>query len=238
MPSLDAFSPEAIGQLRRLGLLGQLLQRQAMAERLEAVQLSDEEHDALRLELLERLKLETGDALDDALKSKGLTEEDALWQASVTLRTERAALEDYGAQTENHFLKRKLGLDRVVYRLLRVKDPGVCRELFLQVQSGEADFETLARQYSEGPERSSGGVVGPAPMNQAHPVLSEALRSSQPGELKGPMRLMDWWIIARLETVIPAQFDEEMRSRMAVELLQEAVDLEAARRMRSLMEST
>lgn len=237
MPALDAFSPEAIGQLRRLGLLSQLLQRQAMAERLEAVELSPEDHEALRSALLERLRLEQPEQLGEELKRKGLTEEDALWQASVPLRTERAALEDYAAQTENHFLKRKLGLDRVVYRLLRVQDPGVCRELFLQIQSGEADFEALARQYSEGPERASGGVVGPAPMNQAHPVLSEALRSSQPGELKGPMRLMDWWIIARLETVIPAQFDEEMRTRMAVELLQEAVDLETTRKMRALMEN-
>jgi len=237
MSALDAFSPEAISQLRRLGLLPQLLQRQAMAERLERVQLSEDQLREVREELLGRLKLEDPSQLAEALKAQGLSESDALWQTSVGLRTELAALEDYGPQAEHHFLKRKLGLDRVVYRLLRVQDPGVCRELFLQIQSGESEFETLAREYSEGPEKNSGGMVGPAPLNQAHPALSEALRSSQPGELKGPMKLMEWWIIARLETLIPAEFDDAMRSRMAVELLQESIELEAGRKLRSLLES-
>ena len=57
-------------------------------------------------------------------------------------------------------------------------------------------------------------MIGPLEISVPHPVLSQLLRSSQPGQLLPPTRLEDWLVIVRLEKFIPAQLDETMRQRM------------------------
>ena len=46
-------------------------------------------------------------------------------------------------------------------------------------------------EFGQGPEAKTKGVVGPVPLNQAHPALSERLRTSQPGQLLEPFRIDD-----------------------------------------------
>ena len=109
----------------------------------------------------------------------------------------------------------------MVYSLLRVRDDFMARELYLRIAGNEAKFADLAAEFSQGPEAKTKGVVGPVPLNQAHPALSERLRTSQPGQLLEPFRIDDWILVARLESYDPARFDESTAQRMAQELFQE-----------------
>ena len=97
----------------------------------------------------------------------------------------------------------------------------MARELYLRIAGNEAKFADLAAEFSQGPEAKTKGVVGPVPLNQAHPALSERLRTSQPGQLLEPFRIDDWILVARLESYDPARFDESTAQRMAQELFQE-----------------
>ena len=67
----------------------------------------------------------------------------------------------YGPGVEEKFLERKNDLDIVIYSLLRVKDPGLARELWISLSEGEVTFANVASSYSDGPEAKTKGVIGP-----------------------------------------------------------------------------
>jgi metal-responsive CopG/Arc/MetJ family transcriptional regulator len=104
----------------------------------------------------------------------------------------------------------------VIYSLLRVSSEHLANELYLRIAEGKADFAELAATYAEGMERATRGVVGPYPLVQAHPILANVLRTSQPGELR-LLQIEPWWLVVRLESLQPASFDEAMQSRMTHE---------------------
>jgi len=64
------------------------------------------------------------------------------------------------------------------------------------------------------------------PLLQAHPSLAELLRTSRPGQLRPPLRIEQWWLVVRLESLNAASFNDEMRDRMARELFDEWVEEE------------
>ena len=128
-------------------------------------------------------------------------------------------------KSEARFLL-KSQLDKVIYSLLRVKDGFLARELYLRIASNEANFSDLATEFSQGGEAKTKGIIGPVPMNQAHPVLSEKLRTSRPGQLNEPFSIEEWWLVARLERYEPARFNESTMQAMAREMFQEHVEEE------------
>lgn len=150
------------------------------------------------------------------------------------LRLLLLAREQFGAKAEARFLQEKSRLDRVVYSLLRLQSRSQAQELYLRMAHGEADFADLAARFSQGPERSTNGLVGPVPLNQAHPALSEKLRAAQPGTLLEPFPIDRWWVVARLERYAAASFDERMADQMSMELLQEWLKQETAHRLSAL----
>ena len=115
---------------------------------------------------------------------------------------------------EAYFLKRKPQLDRATYGLLRTHDGEAARELYFRLKEGEASFAELARAYSEGPEASTGGLLGPVELGSLHPSLAQLLVASQPGQLQPPIQFGDQFAIVRLEGLVPAQLDETMRQRL------------------------
>ena len=67
-------------------------------------------------------------------------------------------------------------LDTIVYSLLRLDSHSLAQEFYLQIANNEANFSDLAGKYSQGPERNTKGIVGPAPLNKSHPILMEKLQ--------------------------------------------------------------
>ncbi len=134
------------------------------------------------------------------------------------LKLEKFKQATWGNKVESYFLKRKRQLDRVVYSALRTQDAGVARELYFRIQEGEQSFAELAREYSQGPEAQTGGLIGPVELSIPHPVLAQILSTSQPGQLWPPTHLEEWVVIVRLEKFLPAQLDEPMRQRLLNEL--------------------
>jgi parvulin-like peptidyl-prolyl isomerase len=120
----------------------------------------------------------------------------------------------WGHKLESYFLARKGQLDRVIYSLIRTREAGIAQELYFRIQEGEQSFADLAREYSEGSEAQTGGLIGPVELSVPHPMLAQMLRLSQPGQLLPPTRLEDWFLIIRLEKFIPAQLDDPMRQRL------------------------
>ena len=120
----------------------------------------------------------------------------------------------WGHKLESYFLSRKGQLDRVIYSLIRTQDPGIAQELYFRIQEGEQSFADLAREYSQGPEAQTGGLIGPVELSTPHPTVAQMLRTSQPGQLYPPIRLGEWLVIIRLEKFIPTQLDASIRQRL------------------------
>lgn len=169
--------------------------------------------------------------VDDDVFASWLESQDlspSSFSAMVAGRAKRRLLVEgrFGAKAEARFLDRKNQLDRVVYSLLRVDSRDLANELYYRLQAGEADFAQLAASFAEGPERQTRGVVGPVPLMQAHPVLAERLRTSQPGQLLQPFPIERWWLVVRLESYTAASLDLQTRQQMTLELFEEWLEEE------------
>lgn len=124
------------------------------------------------------------------------------------------------AQLGSYFLQRKAQLDRVIYSLLRTQDEGLAYELYFRIAESEQTFAAAAA-HGEGPEARTGGLVGPVELGALHPDFARLLATRQVGQLTLPMACDGWFIVLRVEELIPAQFDTPMQQRLLDELFEQ-----------------
>lgn len=229
------FSAEQVRWLAAQQLLGRVLQADVLASALETVVLSDDDQSQALGLFAQEQELESAEELEQFCRRQLLSPEDLQRIAARPLRLRRFCEREFQHKAEARFLERKTALDRVVYSLLRLEDPGLARELYLRIAGGEADFAELAAAYSQGPERQTRGVVGPVPLLQAHPALAQRLRSAEIGHLMEPFQVEQWWLVVRVENFTPASFDREIQDTMVRELFEEWLQQEVAQRMASLV---
>ena len=131
--------------------------------------------------------------------------------------------ENVSDQIPSHYLRRKPQLDKVIYSLLRVKDKYLANELFLRIKNNENSFNEICSKFSEGPEKKSGGRLGPIPLNKPHPLLAKLLQVSQPGQLWPPKELGEWWIVVRMEKLICTELTDDIKQKLLLELGEEVL---------------
>ena len=141
--------------------------------------------------------------------------------ATSNIRIKDHCLKEFGSKAEARFLERKNQLDLVTYSLLRVSNLRKLRELFLRIQEKEVEFGELASIHSEGMEKQTRGIIGPIPLDKAHPVLAEQLRTSKIGEVSQPFKVDKYYLVIRVESYKPVQLDNLMREKMSEELFEE-----------------
>lgn len=204
-------------------LVKALLTEQAVA----GVELREEEKQQALAQARERNGVSDPSAMARLCAINGCTEDDLQRQMLLPLLRARHCRQAFGHLAETTFLRQKGNLDQVLYSLIRVSDPHLALELYHRLTAGEATFADLAHQYAEGPERLSRGLVGPRPLNQAHPVLAERLRTAQPGVVQMPIRAADLWLVTRLEQLIPAKLNEATIQQICEQLFDKWLDQEA-----------
>ena len=232
--SFHDLTSETRALLSRHNLLKAWVRAEITATAVQTIAVPEEEGAELWNRYLEKHNIKDDDALGKHLQQIGLSAEDLHWQLELPQRIRKYSQEHFQHKAEARFLARKEELDRVVYSLLRVNDGFLARELYLRIAGSEANFSDLAAEYSQGPEAKTKGIIGPVPMRQAHPALSERLRTSQPGQLLEPFNIEQWWLVARLERYEAARFDTVTAEQMTTELFQEWVQEEMACRMARL----
>lgn len=228
---LRALPGDTLEILRRHGLLRPLVEREVAAEAVAGEQLDPQLAQEAHMRFCQQRGLADEKALAAFQAAQGLSAEDLIWQMELPARLKQHCDNHYRHKAEARFLSRKNQLDRVVYSLLRVADGMLARELYFRIACGEASFSDLAARHSEGPERTTNGIVGPVPLTQAHPVLAEKLRTATPAVMLEPFAIGEWWLLVRLEKYTPAVFDEAMADQMARELFDEWVQEETGRRL-------
>jgi parvulin-like peptidyl-prolyl isomerase len=230
----DGAALEHLLELARFGLLRPYLRQQLIAQALSGETLDEEGRQQALQVFAQEHDLRNGEDFEAFRREQLLTPEALTEQIERPLRLALHCERQFRAKAEARFLDRKTQLDRVVYSLLRLTDPGLARELYLRIDEGEANFADLAASYAEGPEKTTRGIVGPVPLTQAHPVLADRLRTATPGDLLEPFRIESWWLVVRLESVTPASFDEATARQMSQELFQQWLVEQEDRRLEQL----
>lgn len=205
---------EIVPLLAGYQMLPKLLQEILIDAAIADVECSPEEVEQACRALYEQNGILEDDARAAWLAQYGMTQEQLESLATRDLRIEKFKQATWGPKLESYFLRRKDKLDKVIYSLIRTKDAGIARELYFRILEGEQSFAELAREYSQGVEAQTDGLIGPVELSVPHPVLAQVLSSSKPGELSPPTNIGEWIVLARLERFIPAQMDDAMRSRL------------------------
>lgn len=216
-PYIHSLSDDELQALiRRMELTPSLVRRQLEEHIIGLVSLPQEWLDKAVIDI-------RGDqTLQSFLDQKGWSESDLLLHVARPEALRRFASQRFGPGLEDRFLSSKGGRDQVIYSLLRVRDAGLARELWIRLEEGEITFAEAASTYSEGPESHRKGVMGPLEIGTLQPqTLQDLLRRLRPGEICSPKLLGEWHVLLRLEQLTPARFDDQLRLRMQDEALDE-----------------
>ena len=182
------------------------------------IECSPEETQAIRQQFFNQKQINSDEQLQMWLKRNYLTKDQLEKRIVRDIKLEKYKRATWGHQIETYYLKRKRQLDRVVYSLIRTQDPGIAQELYFRIQEEEKSFGELAKEYSQGAEAQTGGLIGPTELNVPHPMIAKMLMTSQPGKVLPPTRIGEWIVILRLEKYLAAQLDRGMRKRLQDEL--------------------
>lgn len=232
--SIASFPPHVLCRLKDLGLLPQCLRAAIAAADVASIEISDSDKSQLLSQYCQEKRIANQEMLEAHLKVKNSTLDSLTRELLLSLQIKRCAQQRYGAKAEAEFLDCKERLDRVVYSLLRVRDPELAQELYLRLEQRESTFPELAEEFSEGPERQTQGIIGPVPLTQAHPVLVEKLRTHQSGQLIPPFSIEQWWLVVRLDRYTPAEFTPATALEMAQKLYNDSLNEEVLRQLRAI----
>lgn len=153
-------------------------------------------------------------------QEQGISSEQLQSTAIRLLKLEKFKEASWGQDLDSYFFQRKPQLDKVIYSLITTADIGIAQEIYFRIQEGEQSFAQLAREYAQGPEAQTDGLVGPVELQSLHQSLVRILSTSQPRQISPPTQIGEWIVIVRLEKLLPAQLDRPLRQRLLNERFQ------------------
>ena len=159
------------------------------------------------------------------LSIRGINMDDHKRNLENSEKIKYIALNEFSKNAETEFINSKTLLDQYTYSLITVKESDLAHELYLQLDSEEAEFSSLAKKYSLEGNTNKMGIIGPQSLASAHPVLKEKLLTAKNGELLNPFRVDSWWVIVRLEEKIKAKFDDLTRQKITLSLFDKWVNI-------------
>lgn len=210
-------SEDLIPLLSQYNLIPQLLGEIIVDQAIASITCDPQEIEKACQTFYQRWQLDSAEKQQAWQAQYGLNQEQFQALATRTLRIEKFKQVTWGRQLSSYFLERKHLLDRVVYSMIRVKEERIANELYFRLVAGEATFAELALQYSQGPEATTGGLVGSIEVGSLHPALVDFFYALPLGEVQAPVLMAGWWLIVQIEQFIPAAWNDEMRQRLLQE---------------------
>ena len=219
-------SDDVIALVQGYQMVPQLLKESVIEQVLDDIELTQEEESEAVQNYCLQHQLEEPEAQKRWLTHYQMTPNQLKSLALRSYKLNRFKTDTWGNKVETIFMTNKKQFDQVVYSLVRIDSPEVAQELFFRLQENEQSFSAIAAEYSKGPEAQTGGLIGPVEVTKLHPKLSGALMSSEPGQIRPPMRVDQWIVILKLERMLPASLDDQLRARLIDQQFQEWLRLQ------------
>ncbi|CEJ46763.1 peptidylprolyl isomerase [Umezakia ovalisporum] len=211
-------SAEILQLLEEYQMLPALIKEMVLDQAIAPISCTAEEGKVACEQLAQHYQITSDEARHRWLKQNQMSEQKFTAIAIRQFKIEKFKRLTWGDDLESYFSQRKPQLDRVVYSLIRTNDIGIAQEIYFRLQAEEQSFGELAREYSQGSEAQTNGLVGPVELQSIHPVLAKLLSTSQPQQLLPPTQLENWIVILRLEKLLLVQLDNALRHRLLNEL--------------------
>lgn len=196
------------------GMMPQLVREMTLDRSTSDISLTSEEQNTAYQQAFQQLGIDTDEKLKAWLKQQGMTTADLERRAERALKVSKFKQATWGAKVNSAFLERKQQLDRVIYSLICTKDFCIAQELYFRIKEGEQSFDELAREYSQGPEAQTGGLIGPVEIGSINPDLGQKLRAGDVGQIQAPTAIGDWIVLVRLEKLLPVTLDAAIQQRL------------------------
>ena len=221
---LNNLSDEFINLLRKNNLLNQFLRNFITNIICSKVDLNINV-DEINEDFCKQNNLLDEKALLQNLTIKGINMDDHKRNLENAEKIKIIASQEFSKNAETEFINSKNLLDQYTYSLITVKESDLAYELYLQIDSNEAEFSALAKKYSSEGNTNKMGIIGPQSLGKVHPVLKEKLLTAKKGELLNPFKIDRWWVIARLEEKIEAKLDDFVRQKITLSLFDKWVNI-------------
>lgn len=226
---------EIVEKILGCGMMPQVIKEMILDECTADIDLTPEERNLAQEQVRKQLGIEQSDKLEVWLKHQGITKAQLDSRSERSLKLLKFKQSTWGAKINSAFLERKTQLGRVIYSLIRLKDFCAAQELYFRIKEGEQSFDELARQYSQGAEAETGGLVGPFEVGTVHPNIQKILLSVDVGQVQAPIVIDDWILILRLEQLIPATLDAVTHQRLIDEKFDQWLQENINRQMTNLV---
>lgn len=220
-----------VEKLVSYGMMPQLVREMTLDRVTSDITLTTEERQTAYQQAFQQLGIDSDEKLSVWLKQQGMTVADLEKRAEKSLKLAKYKQTTWGAKVNSVFLERKKQLDRVIYSLICTKDFCIAQELYFRIKEGEQSFDELAREYSQGPESQTGGLIGPVEVGSIHPDLAKMLTSSDAGQVLTPTAIGEWIVVVRLEKFLPVTLDEAMQRRLIDESFAKWLEENVAQQM-------
>jgi parvulin-like peptidyl-prolyl isomerase len=207
-------SEQLVEKIIGCGMMPQLIKEITIDRVTADISLTSEERQLAAQQVFQQLGIDSDEKLQEWLKRQGMRVSDLEQRAERAFKLSKYKQTIWGAKVNSIFLERKPQLDRVIYSLICTKDFCVAQELYFRIKEGEQSFDELAREYSQGPEAQTGGLIGPVEFGSINANLAKILLVSDAGQVQTPTVIGDWIVLVRLEKLLPAKLDESVQQRL------------------------
>jgi len=233
---LNNLSDEFINLLRENNLLNQFLRNFITNIICSKVELNIN-IDEINADFRKKNNLSDEKAFLQNLSLRGINMDDHKRNLKNSEKIKYIAMQEFSKNAETEFINSKTLLDQYTYSLITVKESDLAHELYLQLDSEEAEFSSLAKKYSLDGSTNKMGIIGPQSLASAHPVLKEKLLTAKIGELLNPFRVDSWWVIARLEEKVEAKLDDLTRQKITLSLFDKWVNILTVNSSKKLLDN-
>ncbi len=217
-PKTENLKEISFSKLSRIGILEKVKLELIKEELIKKTELTNEEEDIQVEKWLNSNLIKNSDQLKEWQKNNLQSYED--WRFFITrdIRWEKWCIKNFNNKIDSYYKERKPFLDKYIYSIIRVKNHGLSKELYLRIKNKESDFYSTAVEFSEGVENRTGGLIGPVNLNTPHPIIANILKESKNKQLWPPTKINEWWVIIRLEERKILNLDEKLKIKLSEEL--------------------
>lgn len=201
-------------------MMPQLLRERIIDDAIALIECSPEEIEQAYHKFYQINQIKSETELQALLQRHSMTVTQLELTVIRPLKIQKFKQQTWGNQLESYFWQRKADLDLVIYSTIKVTDEDLAQELFFRLSEGEQTFAEAAKQYSQGIEAYTGGMMNPTGIGRLSKSLSQILRYLNPGELYRPIAFNNYFTIIRLEQIIPAKLNPSTAKSLLDEMFE------------------
>ena len=210
--------------LERTNLLHNIVKESLISETIDSIILSDQEVKEIIQNFMLSAKINDEKDLENFLDNNNISRNRLESKLIRSNKIIKYYLYTFNPKAKEYFENNKNSFNKVTYAMIRTKDNGLARELYLQIESGEGNIYDLASQYSEGEEKHSKGIIGPVPIIQSHKILRKYISNSKEGDLIEPFKIEDWWIILKIERLLYPSYSKNIETDICKNYFEEELE--------------